>query len=217
MSLYGSFLTHQGRPTVKWSQYFPVYESHFGRYVNRPLTFWEIGVQDGGSLQLWKEYFGPYAKIIGLDIVDVSRVDEPQIHTRIAHQGDHDQVQAVLDEFGPPDIVLDDGSHQMGDILATFSQVYPQMSPSGVYMVEDLHCAYWDNFGGGFRKEGTFIEVAKGLVDHLNVQHHQGVEPGPFSEQTLSIHFYDSIVAFERGPHPRNESLHRYDGVTHVL
>ena len=66
MSLWSDFLSHQGRPALKWKHYFPIYERHFARYVNRPVTMIEIGCGEGGSLQLWKKYFGPNARIIGI-------------------------------------------------------------------------------------------------------------------------------------------------------
>ena len=89
MSLWPLFLNHQGRIVHKWVHYFPIYERHFCRYVNRPITFVEIGCGDGGSLQLWKQYFGPYARIVGLDIRPKCKAfEEDQIHVRIGDQSD---------------------------------------------------------------------------------------------------------------------------------
>ena len=82
--LWGTFLTHQGRVVQKLTHYFPAYERHSSRYVNRPVVFWEIGVAEGGSLQLWKRYFGPYAQIVGLDILDKSTFEEEQIPSESA-------------------------------------------------------------------------------------------------------------------------------------
>jgi hypothetical protein len=72
MSLWSEFLTNDGRKIHKWTHYFPIYEQHFGRFVNRTTTFIEIGICKGGSLQLWKRYLGPFAQIVGIDI-DPSR------------------------------------------------------------------------------------------------------------------------------------------------
>lgn len=58
----------------KWAHYFPIYERHFSWYVNKSLTFLEIGVARGGSLQMWQRYFGPLAKIVGIDIQERSQV-----------------------------------------------------------------------------------------------------------------------------------------------
>lgn len=147
MSLYATFLDHTGRTIHKWKHYFPAYERHFGRYVNRPLTFLEIGCGLGGSLQMWKKYFGPHAQIIGVDIEPkCADYAEDQVAVRIGSQSDVEFLQTVLDEFGEIDIVLDDGSHRMADITASFRFLYSRIANDGIYMVEDLHTAYWEEY-----------------------------------------------------------------------
>lgn len=209
MSLYTEFLTHQGRTIHKWTQYFPAYETHFARYINRPVTFVEIGCGAGGSLQLWKQYLGPYAQIVGIDVnEDCVAYEEDQIAVRIGDQKDPTFLSRVIEEFGMPDVVLDDGSHMMADVTASFRYLYPRLSANGVYVVEDLHTAYWDEFGGGFKREGTFIELCKSLVDELNAYNTRDlVAVTDFTKSTLSMHFYDAMVVFERGRHVKGSSL----------
>jgi hypothetical protein len=78
------------------------------------------------------------------------------------------------------------------------------MGKNAVYAVEDLHTAYWPDFGGGLCAPGSFIERAKSLVDSLNADHARGaIAPDAFTRQTLSISFYDSMVVFEKGVVPR--------------
>jgi SAM-dependent methyltransferase len=203
VSLWSDFLTNQHRTIHKWKHYFPAYEAHFSRYINRPMLFLEIGCGSGGSAQMWKRYFGPHAQIVGLDInSDCRAYEEDQIAVRIGSQSDTAFLQTVLDEFGTPDIVLDDGSHIMSDVVEIFRFLYPRTANNGVYLVEDLHTAYWDEFGGGVRREGTFIELCKTLIDELNADWSRDkLPPTDFTRSTLSMHFYDSIVAFERGRH----------------
>jgi hypothetical protein len=79
---------------------------------------------------------------------------------------------------------------------------YPSVSRNGVYVVEDLHTAYWEEYEGGLKRKGSFIEYCKDLIDELNADHTRGaVQPTPFTLSTLSMHFYDSIVVFEKGRH----------------
>jgi hypothetical protein len=74
------------------------------------------------------------------------------------------------------------------------------MSSSGLYLVEDLHTAYWDEFEGGLRRPGSFIETIKGLIDELNADHSRGqLSPTDFTRTTLSMHLYDSVCVFEKG------------------
>jgi hypothetical protein len=201
LSLWEDFLTNDKKPIHKWVHYFPIYERHFAPWKNRSLTFLEIGVQNGGSLQMWQRYFGPLAKIVGIDI-DGRCTDHqsPGIFVRIGDQADPAFLQSVFDEFGVPDVVLDDGSHHMHHLRQTFDFIYPKMHKNGVYMVEDLHTAYWEEYGGGIDKPESFQNFAKACTDSLNFAHSRGViPPDVIGKETLSISFYDSIVNFEKG------------------
>jgi len=201
MSLWQDFLTNQGNIIHKWVHYFPIYERHFAAWQNRSVTFLEIGVSKGGSLQMWQRYFGPFAKVVGIDIdPDCRKHEQPGIFVRIGDQSDPAFLDSLIEEFGAPDVVLDDGSHRMDHILQTFNHLYPRLPKNGVYMVEDLHTAYWDEFGGGIDRKDSFINVSKSLIDRLNADHTRGaLEPDAFTRQTYSIAFYDSVVAFEKG------------------
>lgn len=201
--MWTDFLLNSGRPIHKWTHYFPIYERHFARFRNQSITFLEIGCGQGGSLQMWKRYFGPFAQIVGIDIEPKCKeFEEDQIAIRIGNQNDAGFIGSVIEEFGSPDIVLDDGSHNMSDILASFNFIYPKLHRNAIYCVEDLHTAYWEEYGGGLNREGSFIEVCKTLIDQLHADHMRGaIKPGQFSKETLSMHFYDSVVVFEKGRH----------------
>lgn len=206
MNLWADFLTHEGRVVRKWQQYFPVYEKHFSRFVYRPCVFWEIGCGQGGSLQMWRRYFGPHVQIVGIDIrPECSEFADDQVAVRIGDQRDQAFLSETLREFGQPDIVLDDGSHKMADVIDTFKYVYPRMDRNGVYMVEDMHTAYWPQFGGGLGKKGTFVELCKGLIDEMNGAYSD--QRTEFTSSTMSMHFYDSMVVFERGARQPNKPL----------
>jgi SAM-dependent methyltransferase len=119
MSLWKEFLTHDGRLVNKWKHYFPAYERHLGKFVNTDITFLEIGCGTGGSLQLWKKYLGPHAKIVGIDINEAcATFEEDQIKVRIGDQSDRAFLAKLIDEFGQFEAVLDDGSHMMSHIRA---------------------------------------------------------------------------------------------------
>jgi hypothetical protein len=214
MSLWSSFYHNNGRVIDKWKHYFPVYETHFRRYVNRPMTILEIGCGEGGSLQMWRDYFGPHAQIVGIDIMpQCAAFEEDQIAVRIGSQSNPSFLASLVAEFGAPDIVVDDGSHVMSDVMATFGFLFPRTAPDGVYLVEDLHTAYWEPYGGGLRRPGTFIELCKNLIDELNADYTGGtLPPTAFTRETLSMHFYDSMVVFERGRTTRKTGFRKGGG-----
>ena len=209
MSLNQYFWTNQGRPINKWVHYLSVYERYFRPFRDRRIVFLEIGTGQGGSSQMWKHYFGPAAQIVSVDIREecLAFADE-QVSVRIGDQSDPAFLQSIVSEFGYPDIVLDDGSHQAPHISATFDFLYPRMPRDALYVVEDTHTSYWPNWEGGLGRAGTFIERMKVLVDELhagNPHHKTETETGEdlpasdISKLTRAVHFYDSIVVLEKG------------------
>jgi hypothetical protein len=203
VNLWSDFLTNDARLIHKWKHYFPAYEDHLARFRNQDVVLIEIGCGGGGSLQMWKRLLGPHARIVGIDLrPECAGFGEDQIEVRIGDQTDEAFLGRVIAEFGTPDVVIDDGSHVMAHINATFRYLYPKVAKNGVYIVEDLHTAYWPGFGGGLKREGTFIETVKDLIDELNADHSKGaLAPTAFTRSTHSMHIYDSMVVFERGRH----------------
>lgn len=207
MNIFNFFLTQQGNKIIKSAHYFIIYEKHFRRYVNRPVLMFEIGTGEGGSSNMWKNYFGPLARIVTVDIRDCSAVAQSQVFTRQGSQSDPAFLQGLVQEFGQPDIVLDDGSHMMPDVNATFDVLFPALQRDGVYLVEDLNTAYWPANGGGLRAPGSFIERCKGLVDELNAPSSNCMAPTDFSQTAFSITFYDLVVVIEKTPYVNRELL----------
>jgi hypothetical protein len=211
MSLWSDFQQHRGRLIHKWEQYFPAYERHFARFRNQAVNVIEIGIGEGGSLELWRRFFGPYSRIIGIDSDPKAASHEQHLApVRIGDQTDPAFLDRVMAEFGPVQVIIDDGSHLMRDVHRTFAHLYhhPGFDPNGVYAVEDLHTAYWPEFGGGYRREGSFIETAKAQIDQLHAQHSRGAfPPTAFTAATLSMHIYDSLIIYERGRRVPNLSM----------
>jgi hypothetical protein len=198
------FLGNPGRLVTKWLNYFDAYHRHLQRFRGAPVTVLEFGVFHGGSLQMWRHYFGSRARIVGVDIqAGCKRFEEDGIAVRIGDQEDRAFLRDLGKEFAPFDVVIEDGGHRMGQQIATFEEIFPRMSADGVYVAEDLHTSYWTEFGGGYRREGTFIEYAKALVDRLNAWHTQSPEQfavDDFTRQAASMHFYTSMLVVERKP-----------------
>lgn len=188
----------------KWEGYFPIYERHFSRFRSiSDMRMLEIGVSQGGSLDLWRRYFGHQAIVVGIDIEEsCRRFEAGRTFVRIGSQEDPAFLKSVVAEFGPFDIILDDGGHTMRQQIVSFETLYPGLSPRGVYLCEDCHTSYHPEYGGGVGKPETFIEFAKARVDDLNGYHI--AENGRITETTLSttsIAFYESVVVFEKSPH----------------
>lgn len=197
------FRTNQGRLIHKWLHYFDIYDRHFSAYRKRPVTVLEFGVSHGGSLQMWKEYFGRKARIIGVDIdPKCATLGEKQIEIVIGDQEDRTFLSQLRDRIGPIDVVIEDGGHTMTQQINTFEEIWPGVRDGGVFLIEDLHTSYWEKYGGGNKRPGTFIEYAKDLVDQLNAWHSKDPSTLDVDDYTRSIrgmHIYDSIIVFDKG------------------
>jgi hypothetical protein len=183
------FLNHEHRPINKWVHYFEIYERHFEKYRHRDVTLIEIGIAGGGSLQMWKWYFGPQAKIIGVDVSANTAFKEEQIECRIFSQRDVGSLKSLPDA----DIVIDDGGHRYLDQKPSFDVLYPKTK--GIYLIEDTHTAYMPNYHPPGKE--TIINQATKDVDRLHGWHYGQVDE--LTKTTRAIHFYDSIVVYEKG------------------
>ena len=151
---------------------------------------------------MWRSYFGKDAKIIGIDInPDCKRYESEGIDIFIGSQDDEKLLKLIKSKYPRIDMVLDDGSHLMRHMKKTFEELYSFVSANGIYMVEDTHTCYWEEYEGGVAKPGSFMEISKTLVESLNAVHTRGAIPvSEFTKSTHSICFYDSIIVFEKFP-----------------
>jgi SAM-dependent methyltransferase len=198
------FFNNPGRLIDKWHHYFEIYHRHFESFRGRSPVVLEIGVFHGGSLQMWKEYFGPGAKIVGIDVDPRCReLEEEGVSIMIGDQADRRFLAEVRRRFPHVDIVIDDGGHLMQQQITSFEELYPHVQPQGVYLCEDIHTSFVPDYGGGYRREGTFLEYSKGLIDCLYAWY--SYEPERFAvdkltRSTYALHFYDSVLVVEKRP-----------------
>lgn len=197
------FFAHTGRVMDKWLQYLPLYDRAFAPYRGFPIRMLEIGVFQGGSLELWRKYFGPEAVLYGVDIdpACARRVDAPS-QVRIGSQDDPEFLKRVVAEMGGIEIVLDDGSHIASHQRVSFQTLWPLLSPGGVYVIEDLHTSYWPKWEGGLRQPGTGIEIVKALIDDMHAWYHTEDEGWASRDEIGSILIADSIVAIRKTSAP---------------
>lgn len=207
--LHRYFLANPGKRIRKWMHYFDIYERHLARFRGTSPVMVEIGVKDGGSLGMWREYLGPGSRVVGIDIDPSCKAHEAEgIDVVVGSQDDPAVIDAVLAAHPRIDIVLDDGSHRMRHMTGTFRLLYERLQPDGVYIVEDTHACYWEKYDGGLRREGSFIEFAKDRIDDLHAAHTRGaIAVSEFTRSTDHICFYDSMVVFERRRQGQRQAL----------
>lgn len=197
MKLIDIFKTNNDRPISKWLHYFEIYERYLEKYRDKSINLLEIGVQGGGSLQMWKKYFGSNSKIVGIDIDPLYKFEEEQIFVEIGNQSDEDFLKKVIEEYGPFDVIVDDGSHVQSDVLNSFFFLYPTLNRGGTYIIEDTHTAYFEIFQGGIKSEVNSISIFSNFVHDMNVEYME--EPfNPVLKDLSSMSFYNSMVVFEK-------------------
>ena len=185
----------------KWHHYIPLYDRYLSKYRGTPVKFLEIGVSLGGSLQMWRKYFGDDAVIFGIDIdPNCMQFDGQSAQVRIGSQNDPDFLMAVVEEMGGVDVVLDDGSHMMPDIKSSLDTLFPLLSIDGHYVIEDLHTSYMQHFGGGYDVDDNFYNMVRDMIDDMHVWYHkQPLNCQMTQQQVTGIHIHDSIVVLDKG------------------
>ena len=200
--LLAYFESNPGRMIHKWMHYFDIYERHLARYRGQEMVLVEIGIYQGGSLQMWKQYFGDRAAIWGVDVKPRCRMfAEERIHIRIGDQSDPGFLTALAGEIPRIDVLIDDGGHTMRQQRTTFEVLFPKIAEDGVYICEDLHTSYWPEYGGGYPAADTFIEYTKRLIDQLNAWHSKdpaALEVSDFTRSADALHYYDSMLLIEK-------------------
>ena len=201
----------------KWSHYFPIYQEIFSPLARHSVRILEIGVYRGASLDLWRRYFThPDRIIVGLDIdPDCARFDAPEhrVHVRIGSQVDVAFLRSVVEEFGPFDLIIDDGSHISSHIIGSFNYLFANgLKDPGIYFVEDLHANYWRGWRDSTQ---SFLDVCKSLIElmHSHYQTSPSAEflldapsaeiPLPFKVPLVTttlneIRVFDSVVVLHK-------------------
>lgn len=195
------FVNNKERPVHKWHHYIPIYDRYFSRFRGTNVRFLEIGVFRGGSLQMWRNYFGDKATIFGIDSdPNCASLDGDSGSVRIGSQDDAEFLNRVIEEMGGVDIVLDDGSHQMKHLIKTFRTLFPLLNQSGVYMAEDLCTSYWRSYGGGYGRRANFFSFLSRLMNDMHHWWHvHPINYPDLSDMISGIHMHDSIAVFEKG------------------
>lgn len=194
--------------TDKWGHhwYTDKYEELFKYLKQKPINLLEIGVggyefpdRGGGSIRMWKEYF-TQGRIYAIDLYDKSQMEEDRIRIFRGSQIDHPFLNRVVAETGKLDIIIDDGSHHCSHQQNSFQYLFDHLTDDGIYVVEDTHTSYWEDYGGS-----TDLNDSRSTINYfINLVHRMhavsnGLEPRPMDAQIKSIQFFQNIVVVFKG------------------
>ncbi len=173
-SLKTLYETHQGKVSEKWALYLNNYDHILAPYRSQAISLLEIGVHNGGSLEIWSKYFPQAAHIIGCDNNEKCQTlhyDDARIQVIIGDAREKSTKQHILNASPNFDIIISNGSHASGDIVRNFADYFDHLNDNGTFIIEDLRCSYWQEFDGGLYHPHSAISFLKNLADVVNHEH----------------------------------------------
>lgn len=182
MSVLGIHVRKDGLVSDKWESYLYAYDQIFSLYRDDEIRLLEIGVQNGGSLETWADYFWDATEIIGIDTdpkCGELEFEDDRIKVIV---GDSKEVE-IEGEF---DIIIDDGSHTAQDIIANFNRWWPKLANDGIYVVEDFHTQWMPGYGSHAIQ--FFAGFIQAVNDKCKIQHN-----------VQRLEFRHSMVILEKG------------------
>ncbi len=188
------------------------YEQHLAALRHKEIRLLEIGVggysdplAGGASLLMWRDYFSA-ATIVGMDSHEKTLDLGDRVTVVQGSQADRNSLLELEAEFGPFDIVIDDGSHLNVHRNLSFEVLFPRLAEGGIYIMEDLHTSYLREFYRGNNRpqtsssgEESSMELVKELIDGLNYQYIPNWTPQPFDESIVGISVHPKIAFIQKG------------------
>lgn len=172
--LLNVYRAHAGKISDRWLAYLRQYDLLFAPWRDRSVRLLEIGIQNGGSLEIWGRYFPKASVLVGCDIDPLCEgltYDDPRIHVVVGDASSEDTERRITAHSPEWDIVIEDGSHHSRHIVDAFARFFPRVSTGGMFIAEDLHCSYWQEFEGGLADPLSSIAFFKRLADLVNYEH----------------------------------------------
>jgi len=190
---YKAFMNSPYR-SIKHQSYFGVYDTLLGEFIGKDIIFVEIGVLDGGSLFMWRDFFGDKARIIGIEINESAKVwNEHGFEIFIGSQSDPEFWKDFFDKIGDVDIILDDGGHTYQQQIVTVESSLEHIKPGGKIIVEDTYTSYQKEYGSP--SNYSFIKYTSNLVNGMNLRTPKLKTKKKTNNIISNISFFESIVA----------------------
>jgi hypothetical protein len=182
-----------GHGIFKWIHYFDIYDRHLGKFRGKEIHIVEVGVYSGGSLEMWREYFGPRCTVYGVDVEEACKAYEKEgVRIFIGDQADRGFWRLFKSRVPSVDILIDDGGHRPQQQAATLEEMLPHLRPGGIYICEDVH---------GIQNQ--FLSYVAGLSRNLHAWDVQSRElltakPTDFQQAIYSVHLYPYVIVIEK-------------------
>lgn len=178
--------------SVKVAHYFEIYDFLFSQCRGTDITFVEIGVLGGGSLFMWRDFLGPKARIIGIDLnPSAKKWEKHGFEIYVGDQSDPAFWQELKQSVDGVDVILDDGGHTYLQQITTVREGKKLLNSNGSIVIEDTQTSYQSGFGN---RKFSFINWSYKEVEKMNQR--SGVLGKAKSSSNWSICFFEGIVVF---------------------
>ena len=201
----------------KWEHYFDIYDHCLSRFYDKKISFLEIGIQNGGSIEVAQKLFDQKSSLSGLDIdprcSDISNILK-DVKIYIGSQVDEKLLNKIATDHNKNfDVIIDDGSHIQSHMIFTFTRMFQFINDGGIYLIEDTHTNYSPSHQESFFGIGLY-DYFKGLSERLNLDY---MDPASRQRYKIlrnqrdkrdyhndinhfifSIEFFDSIIAIRK-------------------
>jgi len=166
-TIIGKELSEEGKSLNKPGFYGTLYDELLLKYKDTNAVLVELGIGQGGSLQMYRDYLGSKSMIYGIDIQESALYEENQIK---CFYGDSSKLETLkVIPITDIDVFIDDGSHICRDVINAFEIFFPRLRSKGLYIIEDICTSYRPvDYGGGYKKPGTTIEYFKDMIEVMN-------------------------------------------------
>ena len=156
--------------------YLNLYERFLSSFRHTANSILEVGVYNGGSLPVWRDYF-PNAQIVGLDIdPDAVRFAGDRVIVEMADQSNIADLTRIATKYGPFDLILDDGSHIWDHQITTLRTMLPHVKPGGYFILEDIDTSY-----------GSRVELYQGIAEESTARYLQRLSDYMIGDAVIDI------------------------------
>ena len=185
--------------SIKWDNYFNIYSNILKKFVIKKIIFVEVGVGNGGSLFMWKKFFGKKARIIGIELnPEAKKLEKSGFEIFIGDQANPNFWKNFYKQVGKIDILLDDGGHKNIQQITTFMESIRYINNGGKIIVEDTHTSFMKKKGFKNPSKYSFINFCFHLIENMH-RRNPMLEKNLnyYSKKIKQINFHDSIVEID--------------------
>ncbi|MCA0255491.1 MAG: class I SAM-dependent methyltransferase [Proteobacteria bacterium] len=182
--------------SIKQDTYFTCYDKLLTPYIGKSPVVVDVGVLSGGSLFMWRDFFGSGARIIGVELnPTATKWRDHGFEIFIGDQSSDAFWDDFFQQVGNVDILIDDGGHTNFQQLKTLHKAIPHVRDGGVILIEDTHASYMGNFGNPSKY--SFMNFCANAVHSINDRYFYKKPKNLIRDNVSSLEIFEGISAFK--------------------